>query len=228
MRIYVLIDGEYGRRIVDNIIRRGFSNWIAGIHQFPQNLPEYIEDPSPYAPEEVPKAELVLGLLTHPDLFFTLPFACEKAGAEAVVAPIDTSRIRLGLKNQVEEMLKEKGIFAAFPRPFCSLTQVGHPVVDQFASRFGRPSFKIRVDSGRIASVEVIRSAPCGSSYHVAQNLIGVSVEEAVRVAGLEHQYYPCLASAEIDRLIGDSLMHISAHITMSEVERALREAGAL
>ncbi|RLG55219.1 MAG: hypothetical protein DRN99_03310, partial [Thermoproteota archaeon] len=73
------------------------------------------------------------------------------------------------------------------------------------------------------------RGAPCGSTWHVANRLVGCSAEKAVWKAALLHQLYPCMASTKLDPISGrDSLLHISAKILMSEVERALREAGML
>ena len=69
-----------------------------------------------------------------------------------------------------------------------------------------------------IGAVEVVRDACCGCARHVADELVGVSVDEAEYRAGLAHHHYPCLAGMVKDVEFSDTLMHVSGNITKHEV----------
>jgi hypothetical protein len=58
----------------------------------------------------------------------------------------------------------------------------------------------------------------CGCARYVAQQLIGVSVDEAEYQAGLAHHHFPCLASMGIDIDFNDTLMHVSGNIMKDKV----------
>jgi hypothetical protein len=42
--------------------------------------------------------------------------------------------------------------------------------------------------------VEVLRGAPCGSTWHIAKGLVGAGIKDAPAKAGLLVQQYPCRA----------------------------------
>ncbi len=60
IKIYILSSGDYGSRIVNNIANRGFASSIVGLHEFPDDLPEFIDDFEPYIPKELPECDLIL------------------------------------------------------------------------------------------------------------------------------------------------------------------------
>ncbi|GAF89370.1 unnamed protein product, partial [marine sediment metagenome] len=92
--------------------------------------------------------------------------------------------------------------------------------VAEFARYLGQPSFRFKVDNGFISEAEVLAGTPCGGSWHVASELIGVPVEEAPRRAALLLQYYPCRATR--GGLSWDSgNIHVAAEIMAKAVERA-------
>jgi hypothetical protein len=62
--------------------------------------------------------------------------------------------------------------------------------------------------------VEVLRSAPCGSTWFIAKQLAGVEVEnkrERYERISKSHHAYPCTASMEKNREIGDTILHRAA-----------------
>jgi len=214
---------------------RGPRDWDIQVWTPPRALPMIVDEPEEFLPPSLPKADLVLYLGENPSVPQLLPAIVRASGAKAVLAPIDNSAyFPTGLKNQIREELAGMRIGAVFPKPFCSLTPTtaGYgratetydvPLVAEFARAFGRPEIRLQIDpeTRTIQRAEVIRSAPCGSTYHVAEKLPGVSVDKAVLEAGLLHHHYPCLASMTkewIDDRLEDTLMHVAGFVLQEEV----------
>ena len=237
MRILTISQGEYGRRMVENIRQHGPEGWKIESWTAPRFLPPLIDDPEEFLPPELPAADLIISFGEHPGVAELLPDIARLAGAKALIAPIDNEAwLPRGLVNQLKGWLEEMGVVAVFPKPLCSLTEESYnlrhrrqsyndPLIAEFAHHFGMPKFKIEVDKATrtIASVEVERDAVCGSSRFVAQGLIGASVDEAEEKAGLLHHHYPCLAAMGIDDDYHDTLMHVSGHITREQVKEQIR-----
>ena len=237
MRILAIIQGEYGRRMVENIRQHGPEGWKLETWTAPRLLPPVIDDPAEFLPGELPAAELVLSFGEHPGVAELLPDIARLAGAKALIAPVDNEAwLPRGLANQLRGWLEEMGVAVVFPKPLCSLTEVSYnlrrhrrsydnPLIAEFARHFGMPKFRIEVDEATrtIVSVEVERDAVCGSSRFVAQGLVGVSVDEAEERAGLLHHHYPCMAAMGVDDDYHDTLMHVSGHITRERVKEQLK-----
>jgi hypothetical protein len=126
-------------------------------------------------------------------------------------------------------------IAAVFPKPFCSLTETSYnrtplatsyddPTIQRFARRFGKPAFRVTLAEGRITEVEVIRDSACGCALHVAENLIGASVDESIEKAGMLHHHFPCLASMDRDPDYMDTLMHVSGNLLIDALKDEIRE----
>jgi hypothetical protein len=102
------------------------------------------------------------------------------------------------------------------------------PLVRRFIAEFGigRPEVRVEVDRrGRMAHVAVLRSAPCGSTWFVAKQLEGIEVEnkrELYDRISESHHSYPCTASMEKDRELGDTILHRAGYIIRAAVEAAL------
>ena len=131
-------------------------------------------------------------------------------------------------RPQVEELCDKEGIEVVFPKPFCDLQpQDDKPVIKRFVAEFriGRPEVRVEADRrGRIAHVDVLRSAPCGSTWFVAKQLVGVEVEnrqELLDRISESHHSYPCTASMEKDRELGDTILHRAGYIIREAVEEA-------
>jgi len=226
MRVLLVYSGRYGERILQNVTRRVPRGWsIASIRV--RHVPTLDSDVEPYLPHVVQKADLLVSLLEHAEAAPLIPAIAEEAGVEALIAPIDNDIwLPPGEIRRIREALP--GVCCVFPRPFCSLTSGGHRAIVEFSRVFGRPKLVVQ-GRERIERVEVLRGAPCGSTWHVASKLVGCPASEAAHRAALLHQLYPCMASAKLDPISGrDSLLHISARILMCEVEKALRAAGML
>jgi hypothetical protein len=218
MRILALVQGEFGRRKVKNIRENGPKDWV--------------EDPTAYLPSSLPRADLILCLLNQPGAVQLLPEVAQMTGAEGVIVAVDNHTALLpGLLNQVRNWLNDIGVTAIFPKPLCSLTRKSYnlgpkintyfdALIGEFAHYFGRPMFQIQVDEekGVIRQAKVLRDSLCGCARHVAENLVGVPVQEAEQKAGILHHHYPCLATMSMDPDYGDGLMNVSGEILRREV----------
>ncbi|RLG41298.1 MAG: thymidylate synthase [Thermoproteota archaeon] len=223
----VIMEGElYGRRIINHICNEGYSGWIWGMHEFEEVPANILDDSDMGFLPDPPKCDLILSLGLPAELQMIIPEIAERAGAKAVIVAVDDPTwVPPGLRKQLEEELREKGVASVFPKPLCSLEEVGNPIIDEFAEKFGRPKLEIEVSGGRISKIDVLRGSPCGSTCYIAEKLIGVSVEPRERLweeLAKAHHSYPCLASMRVDPEIGDAILHKSQYLIREAVEEAL------
>jgi hypothetical protein len=237
MRILAITQGEYGKRMVDNIRQHAPSGWLVEEWQAPANLPLVMDYPEDYLPESLPPVDLILSLAENPGVAELIPEVAKCSEARAVIAPVDRSEwLPKGLVRQLRKWLQDIGVSAVFPKPLCSLTETHYNVgrhrveyhndlIAEFAHHFGRPRFVITVDAETKTIVEARaeRDAVCGCARYVAAGLVGVSVDEAEFQAGMLHHHYPCLASMGIDDDFADTVMHVSGNITKEEVKAQMR-----
>lgn len=240
MRILIVEQGPYGERIARNIKQRSPQDWEVESFRLTLALPPLIDDPDEFLPEHLPESDLIVLLSETQQAPQLIPDIVAMTSAKGVVAPIDNSQwVPMGLKNQIQRELIAKGISSVFPKTFCTLTEdsCGYrhaaesyesDVISAFAKYFGRPKFKISVnpDTKIIEAVEVERDAPCGSSHHTAEGLIGVHADDAVPKAGLICHHYPCQASMQqeqIDKTLYDTLMHLSGYVVNEDVEEQIK-----
>jgi len=229
LRILVLTQGRYGERIYRNISQRS-RDWRIEAVRLPHRLPPILEEPIDILRDlDISGGwELLLFLGESPSAAMLVPEAVRLCDARAVIIPADRySWLPLGLEYQLRAELSDMGVEAVFPRPFCSLTPRGLSLIDRFAERFGMPRLRIQVEEDIIEGVEVLRGAPCGSTWFMAERLRGVGVEEAAERAGLLVQIYPCLASRGVEPPFDDAPIHISARLAMGAVERGLKASQA-
>ncbi|MFH1560761.1 MAG: DUF166 family protein [Chloroflexota bacterium] len=241
MRILAVVQNNWGQRFVDNIRKRGPTDWTIETYQPPVALPIILDDPEEFLPETLPQVDMVLGCTASPTAAQLIPAIARLSGAKAVLCPIDDSAwMPEGLKNQIQCDLEKMGIESAFPKPFCTLTEetagfrrsaqpYSSETISEFARHFGKPKLNLTVNdqTGIIEKIEVVRGSPCGATHHAAERLEGTAVEDAVPKAGLASHQYPCLASMERefidDRLPSDTLMHVSGFVMNEEMEEKLR-----
>jgi len=230
MRIFAVVQGQYGNRIVENICDHGPKGWTVESWR-PPDLPVVVDDPETYLPLYIAPTDLLLALGENSSVAQLIPELARRANARAVIAPIDHADwLPVGLLWQIRERLQQMGVAAVFPRPFCSLTEDGYnlrqqrvaysnPWISEFARRFGRAVFRIHCDQGVIADIEVERDTPCGCARFIADRLAGGPVKEAVFQAGVFHHHYPCLAGMTMERDLGDTLLHLSGQLMRQAVE---------
>lgn len=233
LRLFILFQGYYGQRILENVRRFAPQTWSVESWRISSDLPLVVDEPLPFLPMHLPAADLVLSLGESGSAAQLLPSIVERTGGRAVIAPVDNvAWLPDGLARQLRVRLKEMGVSAVFPKPFCSLTRSCYnvrrqevafedPWIGEFARHFGRPVFRIACDAARqqIAKVEVERDTACGCARAVARQLVGIDVREAVIQAGLFHHHYPCLATMRVDPSLGEPLIQASGDFMRQAVE---------
>lgn len=237
MRILVVITGEYGQRHVDNLRASSPEDWKIDVWRAPTALPLVIDYPEDYIPEKLPAADLILALQEHKGVAELLPEVAELTRAKAVIAPVDNvAWLPPGLANQLHGWLERMDVASVFPKPFCSLTEThfnvrrhrqayDDPLIREFARHFGQPDLQLEIDPEQrvITAAKVVRDACCGCARYVAEQLVGVSADDAEHRAGLAHHHYPCLASMVKDPDFGDTLMHVSGHLLKDNVGESVK-----
>jgi hypothetical protein len=237
LRVLAVTQGQWGERIADHVGRFHPPSWSVPRWAAPRALPLLIDDPADYLPAQLPGVDLILALGETAGVAQLIPDLARLTGAKSVIAPIDRNEsLPPGLMKQLHEWLNDLGVAVVFPKPFCSLTETTYnqpPIrvryndacIRAFARVFGRPRFLASIDSERrLSTLLVERDAACGCARHVAQELVGRSVEEAEHEAGMLHHHFPCLASMNQDSDYNDTLMHVSGHILREAVKDEIRE----
>lgn len=231
LRLFILYQGHYGQRILDNIRRFAPKTWKVEAWRPPAALPQVVDDPSDFLPLHLPTVDLVLSLGESHSAAQLLPGIIEQTGAQAIIAPVDNvDWLPDGLARQLSAQLTMMDVVAVFPKPFCSLTEDGYnvreyevsfdsPWIAEFAHHFGRPAFRIECNDQKIVKAEVRRDAACGCARDVARQLVGLDVNDAVIQAGLFQHHYPCLATMRVDAVLGKPLIQVSGNFMRQAVE---------
>jgi len=233
MRLLAVVSGEYGHRHADNLTETGPAHWSLEKWQAPAILPPIVDYPEDYVPADLPPADLILAFGENKGIAELIPDVARVTGARAVIAPVDSEAwLPRGLARQLRGWLADMGIVCVTPKPLCSLTPTDYSLtrrkrqayddalIAEFARYFGQPDLKLTIDpqSRTITAVDVSRDAVCGCARHVAEGLVGLSVDEAEQEGGMLHHHFPCLASMGIDVDYGDTLMHISGNILRDNI----------
>ena len=188
MRIYVIYCGPFGEQMINNIASTGFADKIVNAYEL---KPETIkgehasesniwlklwEEPEKYLPKDLPiiECDLLLVLGIHSKLGDLIPSIVEKLGAKAVLYPIDDRKMGPEAKKTILDDLESKKIHVEFPEPFCTLDKSENEFINEFAKRFGRPKFEIKLDESKkmIKEVRVLRDSPGGSAAMVGKKLV--------------------------------------------------------
>ncbi len=221
-----------------------YSSSIYFYEQVGKNIPDFVEDPGEFLPENLPPVDFLLVVGIHQDLLGGLPDYLKDKGTKAVIVPIEDPKwVPPGLQTQVLKEFENNGIQAAFPKPFCALSKdydennkVGyhltqehdrvHEFIDYFKIGVPIVSFLLTPDGKAIEDRCVIQSAPCGSTYYICQQLKGkyfddngTSLNEKISKA---HHAYPCNASMDQDSILKDSCLHVGGYLVRNAIRRAL------
>jgi hypothetical protein len=208
-----------------------FSSSIAGIHKIPSELLYYVDDPQRFLPEKLPQHDVTVAIDVHEDILINIPELARKAGSKALIVPLEHPNwASKWVRNQTHLICDQLDMECVFPKPFCSLEEGGHPVIDEFIRAFhiGKPKMHFEVENGKIKKATVLRSAPCGATYYVAHNLRGKKIDQKLSewVAKYWHSY-PCVASMQMDYEIGDTILHKGGYLHYEMLNEALDIAGS-
>ncbi len=231
LRLFVVYQGNYGQRILDNVKANAPQSWRVEGWRATSDIPPVVDDPLAFLPMHLPVTDLILCLGEASSCGQLVPSIVNRTGARAVIAPVDnTAWLPDGLIRQLRAELSDIGVATAFPKPFCSLTERSYnlrqhevafedPWIAEFARHFGRPEFDVVCDDEKIVRVEVLRDSACGCARNVAAQLTGVEVREAVQQAGLLHHHYPCMATMRVDPTLGEPLIQLGGDLMRRAVE---------
>jgi hypothetical protein len=247
MRVYIIYGDEFAERVVGNLCNLStfcqacslacsycrstygsFAQDIYGIYKLPENLPTFIDEPEKYLPESLPNCDLILAIGMQPDLLSAIPTIVERTKAKGVIVPIENRNwCPRGLKRQLEDKLEEAGIEHAFPKPFCSLKETGRPVIDGFIRRYkiGKPLVEVDITDGMISDAWVVRSAPCGSTWYVVQQIKKCRISKIEDTVAVAHHSYPCTASMDIDPELNEPILHVAGYNIREAVKDAIERA---
>ena len=226
MRIYILTRGPLGEKVVNNLVKRGFAEFIVGIYEYPEKAHGLVDDLETIMPPDPPACDLLLCLFLHPDVVSVIPRVAERTGAGEALVPVDDWHLMPeGLKRQISLELDEMGVGHAFPKPFCQLEESEHPLIGEFARGLGKPEFRAEVKLGSISRIEVLRDTPCGSAQFVADKLAGVDAADYKEKASRAHLDYPCLAGMDRDPILETEIMQVATECLCEAVARALEDS---
>jgi hypothetical protein len=260
LKLIVFYNGEFGARVVGNLInysgfcisggeactqcrnvRPGIAQNIVSLVEMPDpaSLGDFIGDVEPYLPRDIPAADIALIMNIHPDILFGLLPKLKEAGVKGVVGSSEKPReLPLGQRKQLEELASSLGMEAAFAKPFCALRpDPAKPNIAAFLNEagIGEPQIEVVVQKSRegkdhILAANVIRSAPCGSTWFVAKKLLGLEPDQPdirERISEAHHSY-PCTASMDRDTELGDTILHKGGYIIREAVEDSFKRAKRL
>lgn len=260
MKLIVFYHGDFGQRVTGNLINYSgfciscgeactqcrsvlpsYADSIVSLVEMPDpaSLGDFIDEVEPFLPTNLPQADIALAINIHPDILFGLLPKLKEAGIKGIIGGSESPKeLPLGQRKQLEEKAAELGMEAAFAKPFCALkpdpskpniaallekAKIGDPLIDIAVQRS-------RVGRDAIVAANVIRSAPCGSTWFVAKRLLGLEpdqpdIREKISEA---HHAYPCTGSMERDTELGDTVLHVGGYIIRGAVEDAFKKARRL
>ncbi|MEM2110833.1 MAG: DUF166 domain-containing protein [Candidatus Bathyarchaeia archaeon] len=207
---------------------RSFAGDIYGTYEITGDLPPFIEEPEKFLPENTPKSDVLIAVGLHPDLLSALPFVVKESEVKAVIVPIENKNwCSAAVKNRLIKELEKINVEYAFPKPFCSLEGSSQPVLKEFVRQFriGRPEIEVEVEHAFIKRATVLKSAPCGSTWYVAQCIKGRDISKIEDVVAVAHHSYPCTASMEVDPELNDTILHKAGYIIREAVKNSIERA---
>lgn len=183
LKVGIVSDGPYGERAYATIKEKFKCDFV--VIEPPEALFAEDVDIPKSALRKLETADIILSYVLHPDLALDLVDILHKK-VDWIIVGAWRGR---GFKNQLESYGNVN-----CPDNMCDLEENGNPTYDQFACKFGKPLVEVDVKDGKLAGVKVIRSAPCGSTFFVGEEMIGQNLDGLPLKAGLKIQHYPCRA----------------------------------
>jgi thymidylate synthase len=239
MHILAIISGEYGTRHVENLRKHAPDGWVIETWKAPSAFPLIIDYPEDFLPEKFPPSDLILSFAENRSVAELIPEIAQMTGARGVIVAVDNEDwLPRGLARQLTGWLARMNVACAAPKPLCSLTEHDYKitrrereiydssVISEFAQHFGQPDIRLVISetSLTISAADVERDAVCGCARHVAERLVGQSIDEVLEQAGLLHHHFPCLASmVKLNDFNHDTLMHESGHLLQENLDEQIK-----
>ncbi len=208
-------------------------NSVVYLIKQPRVLPQYLDDPAEFLPAKLPPHDVIIAVNIHEEILLELPALAAAAGGKAIIVPReDPNWTTPWLRGELAKKCDALGLEVVFPKPFCSLADdPSHPAINEVLNdlKIGRPAIRFHVTDGIVSRVEVIRSAPCGDTYYVAEKLKGKAYDETLEYWALKFwASYPCLGAMVFDPDYQNLLQHGAGHIFLEAVEDARSNSSPL
>ena len=191
--IGVITRGKYGHRLIDTV--KEHSDFSVVTADLPELVPLFIEEPDQYLEalnfdKRVFSAEIVITYSLHPDLTSAIAKFAARAGVRSLIVPGGPSRASIPELNKISEA---SGMDIEVHEICCTLepNEFNRP----FTDIFGSPILEVKTKDEKIVDVKVLKGAPCGSTWYMAKEIVGVPLKDAPPKAGLLIQHYPCRAA---------------------------------
>lgn len=213
--IGVITRGKYGKRLIETLLTR---TYLDVVHtSVPEQLPGFIDDPEEFLErlaldDAVFNADIMISYSLHPDLTAAIAYRAGQKGVKGLIIPGGAAKAPI---KELEQISRKYGMYIEVEEICCTLSD--NPAIHEFSSKLARPVLEIETENGKVSDVRVVCGAPCGSTWQMAEGLIGTKTEDAPAKAGLLIQQYPCRA---VRGNLGG--IHRSAEIHKSAVEKAL------
>ncbi len=180
---------------------------ISKVFELAGSLPDFIDDPKEYFPEDF-SCDLVLSFLQQPDLLDYLASLCSQKQIPLVASG-------------------RKCINAITPFTCCSLGR--RPGLGQYGAQFGIPEYDVEIDSAAetISKIDVRRGASCGATWQVIHRIIGLTPALALECIAREVQYLCSADPSNFDPITGKSPVHVAGYIHAKALEQALKRLMA-
>lgn len=216
--IGVITRGKYGKRLISNLLMRTDMKVLST--EVPEHLPDFIDEPEEFLEQvamdrTVFNADIVVTYSLHPDLAPQIAHMAGKAGVRALIVPGGASKAPV---QELERISREYGMYIEVEDICCTLS--ANPAICEFTDKLSRPLLEVIAHEGKVEQVKVIRGAPCGSTWHMAEGLKGIPLKDAPAKAGLLIQQYPCRAVRG-----NKGGIHESAQLHKDAVAKAIEKA---
>ncbi len=203
-RITVFQQGHAGEKKIHGIKAYGKKLQIVEVIDFPTSLPDFIDDPQEFFPNQI-QGQIVLSFLKHPDLADYAAKFCQQRKI-----PMVASGPR-----------KIEGAHS----PFTCCGLVRKDGLGRYGQQFGTPEYKINLEENRITNIEVLRGASCGATWLVLPKLLNCTPEEALEKIAREVQFLCQADPSSFDPVTGHSPLHFAGNIHTKALEKAIRLA---
>jgi hypothetical protein len=196
-------------------------------YQVPADCFEAVDHPEAYLPPELGQAAVLIAVALPAALLTALPKRLADTNCRALIVPVeDPSWLRPGPALLLERACQAAGLECEVPVPFCALVPSSETITEFCEQyRLGRPRLHMSSNHGTLTEVDCLRGSPCGLTNWVADQLLGLRLEDVLTKARVCHHARPCLASMALVPETGDTLMHASVDILTAAVAKTLKQA---
>lgn len=209
-RVFLITRDRYGKGVKSVIEEYGTKNVLYRTWDIDEDLPPIIDEEDISLPDFT-GCHLILSYALHPDINFFIIEAL-KCLEKVLLMPHGKAPLPPGYHEYGKFLV---GVL----KPCCVIPPFDNDILAEFREEFGAPSFFIETDGNIITGCQVNIHTRCGAADFIAENIIGVPLENAYQKAGLFAQYH-CQSS------LGPlGAIHDAGKIHADAIKKALRRA---